>query len=571
MGMVVGRAKTKAGNIEVIVARSDKLARALKQRPLLAIIPDRDNWNDYSYRHFADLILFGADGEETPFQLRLMFENEKNTFDFLSGQFGERGETFPLDTVETRYCALLGEVTGYRDLVALLGFDDAIGGLRKLHDVVLANIEGEDQDILTLMTGDPFHLGMIRNAPRYTAYRRGGRFLRRTPVPTVNDAASSFSIEARLPAYEQPIEVDLDFSPDEIFDDRCCVLIGRNGVGKTQLLHAMIEAIERQETETADDVVAASFTLGSPAFSRVLVFSSVQSDPYPKAIPPWAGIDYEYFAVAADVEPLGRSFIQCVVDCLRDDSSSFGSDAMRSERYQLLQAMLEKLGFLDDLYLPIAEDSEDGFHDLHSIGDDLFVGFAQRFIERDQNRLAALIDLGRPAIILSDDRTPRRLSSGELAMAQFVAQAVASVENGSLLLLDEPETHLHPNYISTFMDILQDLLDRTKSIAIIATHSAYVVREVPRQRVNVLSRDADGLLTSDRPRMQTFGANIDELSQFVFDDWAMPARYRRRLAEWGRAKVSEIGIEGVLGEYGDQLSPVTLTLIARAARGDEIA
>ena len=154
-------------------------------------------------------------------------------------------------------------------------------------------------------------------------------------------------------------------------------------------------------------------------------------------------------------------------------------------------------------------------------------------------------------------------------MIQFAAQAAASVENGSLLLLDEPETHLHPNYVSQFMDLLQDLLARTRSVAIIATHSAYVLREVPRQRVTVLSRDEDGRILADRPRMQTFGANIDDLSQFVFIDSAVSARYRERLETWGKIEGREIGIDGIIERYGDQLSSTTLSIVAHAIREDQ--
>jgi hypothetical protein len=87
------------------------------------------------------------------------------------------------------------------------------------------------------------------------------------------------------------------------------------------------------------------------------------------------------------------------------------------------------------------------------------------------------------------------------------------------------------------------------------------VREVPRQRVNVLLREEESVVSST-PRMQTFGANIDDLSQFFFLDGEISPRYRRRLAEWAREQ--DMNLDNLVETYGDQLSPVTLSLIARA-------
>ncbi len=84
-------------------------------------------------------------------------------------------------------------------------------------------------------------------------------------------------------------------------------------------------------------------------------------------------------------------------------------------------------------------------------------------------------------------------------------------------LSERAETHLHPKYISNLIEVLYSLLKATKSIAIIATHSAYVVREVSRDNVKVMNVE-DGLLSFDTPRMQTFGASIDTISQFAFGD-----------------------------------------------------
>jgi energy-coupling factor transporter ATP-binding protein EcfA2 len=89
-----------------------------------------------------------------------------------------------------------------------------------------------------------------------------------------------------------------------------------------------------------------------------------------------------------------------------------------------------------------------------------------------------------------------------------------------VLLFDEPETHLHPNLITEFVRLLDRLLEMTGSVAIVATHSAYFVREVPRGQVIVLRQtDADSnKIEAIQPRLKTLGADIGEISHFVFGD-----------------------------------------------------
>lgn len=560
------RAPTDNATTIVLLARSIADARKAEGRPLLAIIPDEDNFNDYSMRHYADLYILGEDGEETRVNLRIMFVGWSNAKDYIKSVVNAESLVFPIEQVEVPYCSLQSEATQYRQLVEAIGFDNSVLALRAMHDVVLANLEQEDHEVIALTLTEDFHVGVVRSATRYTAYRRGGRHLRPRPKDAVDDAAATFPVKAPLPGSPEPVTVDFDFEPDPIFDDRACVLIGRNGVGKTQLLRSIVEGL----TDEADREDEPSADIGKAArFTRTIVFSSVPSDPYRKSIPPWFDIDYEYFAVAADPQPLGHAFLQSLLDALRDDGSAFGADGARRTRAHLLQASLEQLGMWKRLYVPLRPKTRAADFRSHiEINGVAYVALDGQYNERQENQLASFIDMSGTAVVLSDRLERRRLSSGELAMIQFAAQAAASVENGSLLLLDEPETHLHPNYVSQFMDLLQDLLARTRSVAIIATHSAYVLREVPRQRVTVLSRDEDGKILADRPRMQTFGANIDDLSQFVFIDSAVSARYKERLETWGKTEGREIGIDGIIERYGDQLSSTTLSIVAHAIRED---
>ncbi len=546
-------------HIPVAFAQTAHLGRTAELgRPAIVIVPDYNTWNDFGYRLYADMHVLRSDREEVR-SIRLMFEGEGNTASYLDSLFAPAVPVLLATNIPKRICSLQRKTESYRDLVAEVGFARAVAVLRVLGDAVLLTLEDNDLARLTLIRSERFHAAMVRNAEEYRAFRRGGQHLRPSPIAEVEDAATSFELRPPLPGNDLLDPLAFDFEPDPLFDDRVGVLIGRNGIGKTQSLLALILGL------TTSNAAAAGALNPIPQVRRVLMFSSVPSDPYPKSILPWLSIDYEYHPVAIDTLPLGRPFILSLVDCVRDDGALFGSGEEERDRHRLLRKTLRELGVWDGLHVPLTsppEGANDQFRDtvqldglpyyrLDAIGGEYRI---VTFLSR--------IDLTRPAVVLGTSGQPRHLSSGELAMLQFAAQAIASIERGSLLLFDEPETHLHPNYVSEFMDMLQELLKQTQSIAIIATHSAYVVREVPRRRVIIL-RQTGGGIEVVHPRLQTFGANVDAVSQFVFGDTLISHRYQHVLKRWANTEGRALGLDGVIKGYGEQLNPETLSFIAR--------
>jgi predicted ATPase len=73
----------------------------------------------------------------------------------------------------------------------------------------------------------------------------------------------------------------------------------------------------------------------------------------------------------------------------------------------------------------------------------------------------------------------RNLSSGHKIVLLTITRLVETVEERSLVFLDEPEAHLHPPLLSAFVRSLSDLLINRNAVAIVATHSPVVLQEVP--------------------------------------------------------------------------------------------
>ncbi|MFD7630846.1 AAA family ATPase [Streptomyces sp. NPDC059851] len=65
---------------------------------------------------------------------------------------------------------------------------------------------------------------------------------------------------------------------------------------------------------------------------------------------------------------------------------------------------------------------------------------------------------------------------------------IEHVAERSLVLIDEPESHLHPPLLASFIQTLSRLLTERNGVAVVATHSPPVVlQEVPRSCVYKLS------------------------------------------------------------------------------------
>lgn len=109
----------------------------------------------------------------------------------------------------------------------------------------------------------------------------------------------------------------------------------------------------------------------------------------------------------------------------------------------------------------------------------------------------------------------RNLSSGHKIVLLTITRLVELVHERTLVLLDEPEGHLHPPLLSAFVRSLSDLLIQRNGVAIIATHSPVVLQEVPKSCAWMLDRS--GYQASVyRPPLETFGENVGVLTWAVF-------------------------------------------------------
>ncbi|HZZ65160.1 MAG TPA: AAA family ATPase, partial [Candidatus Baltobacteraceae bacterium] len=201
-------------------------------------------------------------------------------------------------------------------------------------------------------------------------------------------------------------------------------------------------------------------------------------------------------------------------------------------RLDLLREVLSQAIDFDDIFL-YARQATPAYHPLEN-GTWLFADLPVDL---------RLKELERPQFEMEFRKGDREVdtSAGQMVFALKVIALLATLSTESLLIIDEPESFLHPNLEIAFVRMLKTLLTAFHSYAIIATHSPIIVREVPSECVQVLRILQGRIPIAANPPFQVFGSDITKITNFVFDNPIIDLPYQQTLlAEYGDQPYSEL-------------------------------
>lgn len=160
------------------------------------------------------------------------------------------------------------------------------------------------------------------------------------------------------------------------------------------------------------------------------------------------------------------------------------------------------------------------------------------------------------------------MSSGHAIVLLTLTNLIANIEEKSLILIDEPESHLHPPLLSAFTRTLSDLLIERNGVAIIATHSPVVLQEIPKSCVWKLYR-VRLESCAQRPQHETFGENVGTLTREIFglevSNSGFHALLRQSVSE---KKTYEQIIEEYDGQLGHEGRSILRSLISPSLKND---
>lgn len=317
--------------------------------------------------------------------------------------------------------------------------------------------------------------------------------------------------------FSPPPVLAFNVVPDSNPPTNIHVLIGRNGVGKTQLLHHMTTALVAGnapsgkqggfqpdlDEESGEKMFANLVSVTFSAFDPFIQLSEL-SEKERKINYAYIGLKRESnrgadFGTPKSATMLENEFAKSVAACLGN---------AREARWLRAVRTLEADPIFREANIPgLLEDEEEE------------IETTQRIKEQDEKRFRR-----RAAAVY------RPLSSGHKLVLMTMTQLVETVEERTLVLLDEPEAHLHPPLLAAFIRALSDLLVDRNGVAIMATHSPVVLQEVPRTCAWKLRR-AGNSLVAERPRIETFGENVGVLTREVFGLEVTEAGYHQLLRQ----------------------------------------
>ncbi|ELE9236057.1 AAA family ATPase [Enterobacter kobei] len=131
-------------------------------------------------------------------------------------------------------------------------------------------------------------------------------------------------------------------------------------------------------------------------------------------------------------------------------------------------------------------------------------------------------------IVFYKDDFPFSFSSGQLSFLIGMFSIISTIENNSLVIIEEPENYLHPSLLTHFINSVTHVLRDTNSIALISTHSPLVLRETPSEQITILHR-GNGKTYYKKTNIETFGADTHQIMIDVFGDLYSNAIFREEV------------------------------------------
>ncbi|XQE77517.1 AAA family ATPase [Streptomyces microflavus] len=488
-------------------------------RPRQSLTPDiawldDDNWDDYGFKTLFDLYCHNGDRTVNVGGLKIGSFNMEHGRTPLPEHFEALAPSFfSLGVDESFYATLRDEFddeTRKAILVALrdVAYDPELFE-QALDEAVMQNSLLRGTDAETVRT-------------QYHRIAKGGPTLSRFDIRYEQESQSESA---------PPLILDLTADPDRNPPTNIHAVIGSNGVGKTRLLHRIAQTTLTSRTVRRQSTLVDKLDHRPHPFANVVYVSFSAFDSHgphktggprrpPNVAYQYVGLKKDDGAEVKDYATLGAEFAACVERCVEDQPA-------KARRWADVLAQLEGTDPL--------------FHDLQI------------------TKLAQAHDRPAPQGVFAG------LSSGHKIVLLTLAKLVQHTTERTLVLIDEPEGHLHPPLLSTLVRTLSELLRDRNGLAVIATHSPVVLQETPREAVWALRRAGDDLRV-DHPEIETFGENVGVITREIFGLEVRGTGFNRLIQSLAEEGMS---FEDIIDEFDGQLGAEGRALARSATRRRE--
>ncbi|MFA6236233.1 MAG: AAA family ATPase [Bacteriovorax sp.] len=375
------------------------------------------------------------------------------------------------------------------------------------------------------------------------------------------------------------------------------ILIGKNGTFKSSTLKVVAD-FYRKSRKTKDEIIGDVTSIDTP--SKVIAISSTSGDkfalsqqtvfPSMKYQAISSDLRYFYFGPKSRSSFSNRFQVQQLMDAVAYGMSSQKTKATilhifkDLELYPTLEFVFKKSDKLSklsdkDARIKINEILEKKLEGnkslqkrLEKISKDIFSQkngihfFWDLKTEENYSDMLTLINilLGKQQLQFVDVKLSKldltsfginQLSSGEASLLLKFLSLASVVEDNSLILFDEPENSLHPNWQITFLDQFKKVLSSLEGChVIIATHSPHILSDFKNEDgcVVELSRDKNKIIGTPID-FEIYGWSVEKILIDIFGiattrNHYFEMRLRRLLKEIGSTNPSSDEVSSLIHE-----------------------
>ncbi|WP_050596438.1 ATP-binding protein [Mesorhizobium ciceri] len=465
----------------------------------------RDRWDDFGYKTQYQLMHHEADEETYIGNVKILQKGQRETRQGLL-------EDGPHTKLDTDFCSL-GQTLDYYERVAALPLALRTQLIKALRDVV------QRPALIPSYRKEPgWTTSILRDIDDLNEFTSVAAVLLSKDYSSLVDV--SLDLTFKPSGWKKALELNFDTlvtqrqaQPRYRLPKRIAVLVGRNGSGKSTLLARFARVAHAPRMARRREPIRSLGTLmpRGVGFTRIIAISYSAFDSF--QIP---GVTVEERRqIARDVDDGTGRYIFCG---LRDIAAELHSTVSEESDEDL-----EKIVEADDLAQKTL------LKPIEKLADE-FVRTLERI--RQADRWDLLEDAAAPLLndpsFGGDDTVPfntilgsepretfLRWSTGHKIVIQIVTALVAYTQPKAIVLLDEPETHLHPPLLAALMHGVRFVLEKLDAFAIVATHSPVVAQESLARHVHILRRSSASA-TITAPRIETFGESIGEVSDEIF-------------------------------------------------------
>ncbi len=443
--------------------------------PIFVLMEDR--WNDYGYRTVCSVFVYTSFAAE-PISLgdtKIMYLGQETG----TWVFGER-ESGQISRLNNRYCSLSTDPEYYKNLNETLG--------KRLSGVFLRGVQDAAflPDVWARFYEEGcFKTSLLRSVAAATETRD---FVSKLFGKHRSRVVNQFGYNIRLPGAANSHEISFNFRASPPVPRRVVLLVGPNGTGKTQVLANLAIALTGEVEEPGSDEARIKIEQAWGLVSPIPSFYSVVAISF-------NAFDNFEIPQVQNAEISGRRQQTRYTYCgIRDKG---GGIKTHTDLMETISDQIKKFG-------------EKKFRILEkTVSEVLGKSVAENFVRRKLHERY------------------ETLSAGQRIAVSILTHLVAHLREQTLVLIDEPETHLHPDLMTRLLSQMSILLNKFGSFAIIATHSPLLVQQTTSKSIRVFARTSSDEATVSVPDFECFGENISAITNRLFS----PGEARRDYAE----------------------------------------